>query len=182
MTGARQRRVLRAVRHANRPVRRLLDQVDGLTAIRAAPAGAGVAGETGPDPSGAGSGYLVTIADASFKLPRRAFELAVLHELGHVVQMAGLDKTQYRAADHAIPRRGRCMRSRRRAVVRTRACARPDERIADTFAKWALDTRTMTGVGYGVPAPRSFRSFARVFRGFALRPATTPAPRRSDDS
>jgi hypothetical protein len=168
MTAARRGRVLRAVRHANRPVRRLLAQVDGMTTIRAVRRAPGIAGETGPDP--AGDGYRVTITAASFRLPPRLFELVVLHELGHVVQSAGLDGAQSRAADLAIPRGGRC----RRRGAPTGPCADPAERIADTFAKWALDTRTMPGVGYGVPAPRSFRPFARVFSGFALRPATAP--------
>ena len=139
MAGARRRRILRAVRHANRPVRRLLAQVDGLTAFRAAPLAAGVAGETGPDPHGDGFGYLVTMSAVSFRLPRRSFELAVLHELGHVVQMAGLDRSQSLAADRAIPRGGRCKRSQH-PVAPTGSCAPRDERIADTFAKWALNS------------------------------------------
>jgi hypothetical protein len=175
ITAARRRRVTRAVRHANPLVRRLLAQVDGLTAFEAAPLGARVLAETGTDPSSRDLGYLVTLATSSFMLSRRSFELAVLHELGHVVQMAGLHGADYRAADRAIPRGGRC--TRRDRAGGTGPCAQSTERIADTFAKWALNTRTMPGVGYDVPAPRSFRPFARAFRRFALRPASTPALR-----
>jgi hypothetical protein len=77
-----------------------------------------------------------------------------LHELGHIVDYALVpDDLRDRLAAQ-VPRSGVC-------PTRILAdCAAPEERFADTFAKWALRGNvSLTGAGYSLPAPPSLEDW-----------------------
>ena len=96
------------------------------------------------------SGYRVTI-DLDLVIQRygpAASHRTVLHELGHVVDHALLDRRRRRRARRRHPRR---MGLRRRELGRLR---RREERFAESFAKWALDDIGVSlDIGYRVPPP-----------------------------
>jgi len=136
-----------AVARARPEARRLVDEVDGVVDVHVH--------------SGDALGYVRDdgVADR-LTLSLDADELAmgyddasrhqvVLHELGHVVHRVLLPDTLVEVLDAGVPRAGAC-----RAGPDTGDCAQTGERVADTFAKWALgDPGTTMAVGYDVPAP-----------------------------
>ena len=76
---------------------------------------------------------------------RRALERVVLHELGHVVDLALLSEQQRVQLDAHFPQGYACP---------PEGCADRRERFAETFAKWALgDIGAALYVGYAVPPP-----------------------------
>jgi hypothetical protein len=77
----------------------------------------------------------------------------LLHEFGHVVDIALIPAALDRTLDAGIPRGNACDQVDGFAYG---SCAAPEERLADTFAKWALGGAvSAVGAGYGVPAPAS---------------------------
>ncbi len=81
----------------------------------------------------------------------------LLHELGHVVDYKLVDQPLNDRVDAGIPRSGACGEH---FGVRTGVCAEPEERFADTFAKWALRGRVSgLGAGYGIPTPSSLEDW-----------------------
>ena len=49
------------------------------------------------------------------------------------------------------------------------ACAEPEERFADTFAKWALrGAVSAAGAGYGIPAPASLEDWGAPLGALAV--------------
>ena len=82
---------------------------------------------------------------------------AVLHEYGHVVDIALVPPATNVTLEAAIPRTGSCANWNGSL---TGACAEPAERFADTFAKWALRGRfSVVGAGYAVAAPPSLEDW-----------------------
>ena len=77
--------------------------------------------------------------------------VAVVHELGHIIDFALVDDAALARLDAGIPRGGTCGL----AVD----CDQPAERFADTFAKWALRGAISVGSGYGVPMPASIEGW-----------------------
>jgi hypothetical protein len=83
----------------------------------------------------------------------------VMHELGHVVDLALIDDERFRALDAGIPRGGNCDEV---GGVSYGSCAVPEERVADTFAKWALGgSVSAIGAGYAIAAPPSLEDWGR---------------------
>jgi hypothetical protein len=78
----------------------------------------------------------------------------VLHELGHVVDFAEVpDDTVDRLAAQ-VPVSGTCL------TPDTGDCTAPQERFADTFAKWALrGAVSVAGAGYSIPMPASLEDW-----------------------
>jgi hypothetical protein len=78
----------------------------------------------------------------------RGVDRTVLHELGHVVDHALLTDDVSAALDAGIPAGWGCDNGI------SGACASPQERFAESFAKWALgDIGVSLDIGYRVPPP-----------------------------
>jgi hypothetical protein len=138
---------LDAVAAARPEARRLIGLVDGLVEVRVGPTGvAGAIGLTEDDEPG----YRVTV-DLGLVASRygsRGIERTVLHELGHVIDHALVTDDVVAAMDAEIPTGYGCEDGR------LGACANPQERFAETFAKWALgDIGVNLDIGYKVPPP-----------------------------
>ena len=85
----------------------------------------------------------------------------VLHELGHVVDFALVPRALDASLDAGIPRGGPCG-----AAI---DCDRPEERFADTFAKWALNGAvSAAGAGYGIAAPASLEDWGAPLAQLAV--------------
>jgi hypothetical protein len=138
--------VLAAIAAARPEARRLIDLVDGLVDVHVGAAGPGAAGVTHVG----GPRYEVTLDLATIRarLGQRGVTRLVLHELGHVVDHALLPDELLRRLDAGIPRGWGCEQAR------TGACAAPEERFAESFAKWATgDIGVDLFIGYKVPPP-----------------------------
>jgi hypothetical protein len=145
--------ILAAISHARPEAQKLVNEVDGLVEIRTEPGGETLPGggravgvtEPGPD------GFRITLntalldGDASFSR-----DIVVLHELGHVIDFSLVSKQLADELDRSIPTSGQCVS----AEQVTGACTAPEERFADTFAKWALrGAVSAAGAGYQIDAP-----------------------------
>ena len=150
--------ILAAVAKARPEAARLIDEVDGLVTVK-----------TFADPDAWALGWAqikgvkryelrlnVSRLNGSRRIDR---DMVTLHELGHVIDFAILDD-----AACATGSRPRC--PRRASAMRSWPTARtPQERFADTFAKWALrGAVSITGAGYSLPAPASLEDWARRSR------------------
>jgi hypothetical protein len=89
---------------------------------------------------------------------------AVLHELGHIVDFELIPDEQMRALAAGLPSSGACL------TAETGDCTAPEERFADTFAKWALRGAVSTvGAGYGVLSPASLEAWGAPLGVLAAR-------------
>jgi hypothetical protein len=144
---ADRRAFLAAIASARPEARRLIGLVDGLVVVRIGPTG--VPGAIGLTEDGA-AGYRVTV-DLGLVVQRfgpRGVDRTVLHELGHVVDHALLTDDVSAALDAGIPAGWGCDNGI------SGACASPQERFAESFAKWALgDIGVSLDIGYRVPPP-----------------------------
>jgi hypothetical protein len=138
---------LDAVAAARPEARRLIGLVDGLVEVRVGPTGVGGAiGLTEDDEPG----YRVTVdlGLVASRFGKRGIARTVLHELGHVVDRALVTDDVVAAMDAEIPSGYGCEDGK------LGACAKPEERFAETFAKWALgDIGVNLDIGYKVPPP-----------------------------
>jgi hypothetical protein len=137
---------LAAVAGARPEARRLVGLVDGLVDVRVGPAGAGRVGTTVVG----GDRYPMTVdlAQAWRRSGRRGVDRLVLHELGHVVDHALLPDALTAPLVAAVPAGWGC------ADGRTGACTEPEERFAESFAKWAVrDIGVDLDLGYAIPPP-----------------------------
>jgi hypothetical protein len=141
--------VLDVIARAQPAARRLIAEVDGLVTIDTA----------GSVPAMG----LTSYQDGAFRIWLNVRQLdgartidrptTLLHEFGHVVDIALIPAALDRTLDAGIPRGGVCDRVE---GFEYGSCAAPEERLADTFAKWALGGAvSAVGAGYGVPAPAS---------------------------
>jgi hypothetical protein len=82
---------------------------------------------------------------------------AVLHELGHIVDFELIPDEQMRRLAAELPSSGgTCL------TAETGDCTAPEERFADTFAKWALrGSVSIIGAGYSVMSPASLESWGQ---------------------
>lgn len=138
---------LDAVASASAPARRLIGLVDGLVTVRVGPTGGRSVGLTEQTPDGH---YDVTLDFATVwpQMGQRGIGRLVLHELGHVVDFALLPDSLTRRLDAEIPAGYGCDDG----VLG--GCAKPVERFAETFAKWATgDLGFDLYIGYKVPPP-----------------------------
>jgi hypothetical protein len=79
---------------------------------------------------------------------------AVLHELGHVIDFELIPSDQMQQMAGAVPSTGACM------TPESGGCTAPEERFADTFARWALRGAVSAyGAGYQVMSPGSLESW-----------------------
>jgi hypothetical protein len=84
-------------------------------------------------------------------------DVVMLHEFGHVVDFLLVDEELNAKLEAGIPRTGTCVQDEQGSAG---SCAEPQERFADTFAKWALRGRvSAAGAGYGIVSPPSLEDW-----------------------
>ena len=129
---------------------RLIAETDGL--VRFSVFSAGLDAPLGVTRSHE-HGFDVSLNVAQLDGSRAADRATVLlHELGHVIDFALVPRALDASLDAGIPRGGPCG-----AAI---DCDRPEERFADTFAKWALNGAvSAAGAGYGIAAPASLEDW-----------------------
>jgi hypothetical protein len=153
--------VLAAVAKARPEAARLIDEVDGRVTVK-----------TFSDPRAWALGWAEVKGAGRYELrfnvarlngSRRIDRDAVtLHELGHVIDFALLDDRVRDRLAALVPNTGVCH-------VRAADCAAPEERFADTFAKWALRGEvSITGAGYSLPAPASLEDWGAPLSALAI--------------
>ena len=139
-----------AIASARPEAQQLIGAVDGLVTINA------IAEPNAPFVGLAKSGtdevvLNVAYLDGERKQDRRQ---TVLHELGHIVDFELVPDEQMLQLAAAIPSSGGCVTAERGD------CTAPEERFADTFAKWALRGAVSgVGAGYGVSSPVSLEQW-----------------------
>jgi hypothetical protein len=138
-----------AIAQARPEAARLIAEIDGLVRVGTY-AGAGpVLGVT----QGHDRGFTIDLNVGPLNGDRTEDRVTVvLHELGHVIDFALVPQGVNATLDAAIPVGGPCG-----AAI---DCDRPEERFADTFAKWALNGAvSQAGAGYGIPTPASIEDW-----------------------
>jgi hypothetical protein len=139
--------VLQAIADARPEARRLVRLVSGLTTIHAGAVRGGDVGLTQPQLDG--TFVLALDVDLAYRIKgQRGVDRLVLHELGHVLDVALVRRDLERTLDAATPAGIGCDEGH------NGACAPVRERFAESFAKWA--TRDMgldVYEGYKVPPP-----------------------------
>src|SRR3954471_18039147 len=90
--------------------------------------------------------------------------VTVLHEFGHVIDFALTPPDLRNELAASLPPVGACMQET------SGDCTAPEERFADTFAKWALrGAVSLAGAGYGVPMPASIEDWGAPLGVLAAR-------------
>jgi hypothetical protein len=142
--------VLAAIAKARPEAQELIAAVDGLVTIRMANVtNAPWVGLAQPvtDDVELNRAYL----DGDRKQDR---DVAVLHELGHIVDFELIPDAEMRELAAELPSSGTCF------TAEVGDCTAPEERFADTFAKWALrGAVSSAGSGYGLLSPASLEDW-----------------------
>ena len=153
--------ILAAVARARPEAARLIDEIDGLVTVTTFTAPdawvLGLARQTGV------KRYEVRLNVSRLNGSRQIDrDTVTLHELAHVVDHAIVDDAVRDALAAQVPRTGHCRGN-------SGDCASPEERFADTFAKWALrGAVSITGAGYGLPAPASLEDWGAPLSALAI--------------
>lgn len=145
--------VLQAVADARPEAQRLIAMVDGLADVHVAGTAENIVGTTESE----GNRYRVTLnlGMAARIHGKRGIDRLVLHELGHVVDFALVPAALDAQLDAAIPAGYGCDDG-----GLSGACAAPEERFAESFAKWATrDIGVGVDIGYKVPPPDDLESW-----------------------
>jgi hypothetical protein len=151
--------ILQAIARARPEAARLIGEVDGLVVVRTFSAGGTTVGVT----RGHERGFTVDL-NIGYLNGERALDRAtvVLHELGHVIDFALVPEALDAQLDALIPHGGPCG-----AAI---DCELPEERFADTFAKWALNGAVSeVGAGYGIPMPASIEDWGAPLAQLSFR-------------
>jgi hypothetical protein len=159
--------ILAAVARSRPEAARLIAEVDGLVEVRTDlrdPSGA--LGLTQAGPEGIVVSFDLTRLSGPAALQR---DTVVLHELGHVVDFTIVPRALGERLDAGIPRSGACATPG--DVIGD--CARPEERFADTFAKWALrGAVSAAGAGYAIATPASLEDWGAPLSALAAQRGT----------
>lgn len=154
--------ILAAVEKTRPEARQLIDDVDGMVTIGAynEPRG-GAVGVTQPIDRHT---YTVKFNVAYLNGERRADrDVTVAHELGHVIDFALMTPELRTQLTAELPASGACI------TADTGDCTAPEERFADTFAKWALRGAVSAyGAGYGVLPPSSLEAWGEPLAALAV--------------
>jgi hypothetical protein len=138
--------VLSAIADARPEARRLIALVDGLVDVSVGEPGEGAAGRTWV--GGPRYPMLLDLHGAWQRAAQRGVDRLVLHELGHVVDDALLTDAFVAPLVAAVPKGWGCDDGV------TGSCAAPQERFAESFAKWATgDVGIDVLIGYSIPPP-----------------------------
>jgi hypothetical protein len=162
--------ILAAIAEARPEAQRLVHEIDGLVTFEVldAPGGSmevpmgitqySVADGPGPTRIGLNMREL----DGRRTIDR---SVVVLHELGHALDPIVPQATND-VLERGVPRTGTCMQMEGHGIG---ACTAPEERFADTFAKWALRGRVSeAGSGYGIAMPASLEDWGAPLTSLAL--------------
>jgi hypothetical protein len=159
-----------AIATARPEAQRLIADVDGLVTIHTAPLGEMIMGATKPGPDGFDVFFNITQLDGERAIDRN---VVVLHELGHVIDFSLIPASLDDQLDAGIPRPDSCGGT----GGPTGACAPPAERIADTFAKWALGGAvSAVGAGYQIPLPPSLEDWGSPLGAIAVQLPSASGP------
>jgi hypothetical protein len=156
-----------AIATARPEAQRLIAEVDGLVRVRTDLQNVGVPadaiGVTMPTGDGADIVLGVNRLNGDRAIDRN---MVVLHELGHVIDFVLVDDELMRKLDAGIPPSRDCSF----ALDGAGGCTAPQERFADTFAKWALRGRfSIAGSGYGIPTPPSLEDWGAPLGALAIQ-------------
>jgi hypothetical protein len=154
--------ILEAIDGARPEARQLIDDVDGMVTIRtwADPNAreVGLTQQTGE--SSYTVSFNVSYLDGERKLDRNT---VVLHELGHVIDLALVPPQVRDQLAAELPPTGSCL------TADMGDCTAPRERFADTFAKWALrGAVSAIGSGYSVATPASLEDWGAPLARLAV--------------
>ena len=151
--------ILHAIARARPEAARLIAEVDGLVVVRTFSADGTTLGITRSHDRGFTVDLNVAYLDGERALDRAT---VVLHELGHVIDFALVPQATGARLDALVPRGGPCG-----AAI---DCELPEERFADTFAKWALHGAVSeVGAGYGIPMPASIEDWGAPLAQLSLK-------------
>ena len=141
--------ILAAIQQARPEAARLLAEVDGLVQVGTMSEGTDILGLTRGDSNGFRVDFDIARLNGDRGMDRAT---VVLHEFGHVIDFALVPAEVNAALDEQIPRGGPCGLAIN--------CDMPEERFADTFAKWALrGAVSEVGAGYGIAMPASIEGW-----------------------
>jgi hypothetical protein len=152
-----------AVSKTRPEARQLIDDVDGMVTIgtfsQAGGAAVGMARQTGLH------SFSVKFNLAYLNGERRADrDVTVAHELGHVIDFALMTPDLRNQLVAQLPTSGACI------SADTGDCTAPEERFADTFAKWALRGAVSAyGAGYSVLPPASLENWGAPLAALAIQ-------------
>jgi hypothetical protein len=155
--------ILGAVAKVRPEARQLIDDVDGMVTIGAyaEPDGraVGTTQQLGP------GRFQVRLNTAYLDGERRADrDVTVVHELGHVIDFALMPSGLRDQLAAQLPSSGTCF------TAETGDCTAPEERFADTFAKWALrGAVSAAGAGYSTLSPASLETWGAPLATLAIQ-------------
>jgi hypothetical protein len=152
--------VLASIAKARPEAQRLIGAVDGLVTVR-----------TVNDPGAVYVGMAesetddVTLNIAFLDGDRkRDRDQTILHELGHIIDFELVPDALIAQLAAEIPSSGGCVTAERGD------CSAPEERFADTFAKWALRGAVSgVGAGYGISSPASLETWGAPLAVLAVK-------------
>lgn len=152
-----------ALNEARPEAKSLIEDIDGMVTITTADA---------PDATWAGQtrqtaeeAYEVTLNTAYLNRERKQDRnVVVLHELGHVIDFAITPPELRDELAASLPPVGSCVKATHGD------CTAPEERFADTFAKWALrGAVSLYGAGYGLASPASLEDWGAPLGRLAIQ-------------
>jgi predicted small lipoprotein YifL len=155
--------ILEAVDQARPEARRLIDDVDGMIVM-------GTYAQPGSPEVGlmraTGEHRYQVVFNLAYLNGERRIDrtTTVLHELGHVVDHAVVPPELRDELAAQLPELGGCV------TPVHGDCTAPEERFADTFAKWALrGAVSAAGAGYGVASPASLEDWGTPLATLAIK-------------
>jgi hypothetical protein len=158
-----QRWILEAVTKARPEARTLIDDVDGMVTVSMfSEPGGGAVGTAQEIESGK---FDVRFNRAYLDGERKADrDVTVIHELGHVIDFALMSADLRNDLASQLPSSGTCF------TQDTGDCTAPEERFADTFAKWALrGAVSAIGAGYSTLPPASLETWGAPLATLAIQ-------------
>jgi hypothetical protein len=155
--------ILGAVAKVRPEARQLIDDVDGMVTI-----------SVYNEPDGRAVGTAQQLAPGRFQVRLNTAYLdgerkadrdsTVVHELGHVIDFALMPTGMREQLAAQLPSSGTCF------TAETGDCTAPEERFADTFAKWALrGAVSAAGAGYSTLSPTSLESWGAPLATLAIQ-------------
>jgi hypothetical protein len=154
--------ILGAVAKVRPEARQLIDDVDGMVTISAysEPRGRAVGTAQQVAPQRFQVRFNLAYLDGERKADR---DSVVVHELGHVIDFALMPDGMREQLASELPSSGTCF------TADTGDCTAPEERFADTFAKWALrGAVSAAGAGYSTRSPASLENWGAPLAKLAI--------------
>src|SRR3954447_8489623 len=155
--------ILAAVDQVRPEARQLIGDVDGMVTIG-----------TYDEPRGGAAGTTQQVGEQQFQVRfnigyldgerKSDRDVTVAHELGHVVDFALMPSDLRNQLADQLPTSGSCF------TADSGDCTAPEERFADTFAKWALRGAVSAyGAGYSTLPPASLENWGAPLATLAIQ-------------